>query len=299
MPTLTVAEAKHRYLRERTGRREFTEDTRRTVDSILERFIRHVGVKSSGESRAIGAITKGHVRAWWGSLRVSRSTARNQLSTVRTFLRWCVDEGYMRSDPSRTIKPPREPRRVPKTCSPTDTTTLITSLPDRRAVVIVMWMLHLGLRCGEVARIEIGDIDTGAKLLTVRGKGGHERILPIPVEAWVAMLGYLQEHPATSGPLIRRYDDNYRGLSPHYVSDLVRRWMRDAGVKIVARDGMSGHALRRTCASDLLDGGAHIRQVQQVLGHASIATTERYLRRQDAKDLRSIVEGRQYHGDQA
>lgn len=70
--------------------------------------------------------------------------------------------------------------------------------------------------------------------------------------------------------------------------------MRDAGIKAGPRDGISGHALRRTCATDLLDGGAHIRQVQEVLGHASIQQTEKYLRRADAMELRPVMDGRTY-----
>lgn len=280
-----------RYVAERGRRGEFSRDTQRTVGSILGRFADQCG------NVQISNINKGHVNKWWASLAVGPSSARNQLSTVKTFLRWCIEHDLLRADPSRHVRPPREPRRVPRTVQAPVAATLVAGLPDARARFIVLWMLHLGLRAGEIARLEIGDVDFDARLVLIRGKGGNERMLPIPTEAWFALETYLSEYPGTSGPLVRRYDDPHRGLTAHYVSDLVRVWMRDLGVKRASRDGISGHALRRTCASDLLDGGAHIRQVQQVLGHASIATTEKYLRRSDAKDLRGVMDGRTYKRD--
>lgn len=288
MTTLTTTQTVARYLTERSRRGEFSPDTRRTVDSILYRFARACG------NPPVSTVNRGHVRRWWSTLSVGPSTARNQLSTVRTFLRWCVEESLLRADPSRGIRPPREPRRLPRTIQRPDAATLIAALPDSRARLIVLWMLHLGLRCGEMSRVELGDIDRDARLVTVRGKGARDRVLPVPTEAWSALLAYLEDHPATSGPLVRRFDDPSRPLVPHYISDLVRGWMRAAGVKCGPRDGVSGHALRRTCASDLLDGGANIRQVQEVLGHASIQQTEKYLRRADAIELRPVMDGRSY-----
>lgn len=278
-----------RYIAERARRGEFSPYTRRTVSSILGRFTRDVG-----GSMSMSAVTKTQVNRWWGSLEVGPSTVRNHLSTVRTYLRWCVDQGILASDPSRHLRAPKEPRRIPRTVPAQQASQLVESLPDSRARLVVLWMLHLGLRCGEVARLEVGDIDFDARLVFVRGKGGHERMLPIPAEAWTALCAYLAEFPATSGPLVRRFDDPHRPLVAHYVSDLVRLWMRDALVKSRPRDGISGHALRRTCASDLLDGGAHVRQVQAVLGHQSLATTEKYLRRSDAGELRQVMDGRSY-----
>lgn len=277
-----------RYVQERRKRREFSLETTRTVRSILSRFVAIVG------DRPVNTISKRHVRKWWSTLNVGASSTRHQLSTVRTFLRWCVDEGLLRSDPTIGIRPPKEPRRVPRTIDAPKAARLVTHLPDTRARLMVLFMLHLGLRCGEVARMQVGDIDRDARLLMVRGKGGHQRVLPIPAEAWHALSNYLAEFPASSGPLVRRFDKPYDPLAAQTVSTLVRVWMSDAGVKMSPLDGVSGHALRRTCASDLLDAGATIREVQDVLGHRVLTSTEHYLRRVEGANLRPVLEGRRY-----
>jgi integrase-like protein len=111
----------------------------------------------------------------------------------------------------------------------------------------------------------------------VNGKGGHQRVLPVSDETWDAVLAYLREHPTTAGPLIRSYLNPHRGVNPAYISTLVGRWMSDAGVKQRSRDGRSAHALRHTAATDMLRAGAHLRDVQQALGHASLSTTQKYL----------------------
>lgn len=287
--TTTVGGAVKRYLGERGRRGDFAPETQRHVASILRRF-----ADAAGPDLSIAQLTRVQVRRWWGDLKVGRSTARNHLSTVKTFLRWCVENDLLRADPTRGMRPPREPRRLPRTLDRAAAARLIDALPDARARLIVYWMLHMGLRCGEVARLQIGDVDFAQRLLFIRGKAQNERLLPIPGEAWSALTAYLADEPVGSGPLVRNYREPGRPLTPHYVSKLVRSWMAAAGIKDAPLDGVSAHALRRTCASDLLDNGAHIRQVQQVLDHRSISTTERYLRRRDAIDLREVVDGRSY-----
>lgn len=293
-PTVTVGEAAKRYVGERSRRGEFAPETQRNVSNILRRF-----VEAAGPDLATAKLTRVQIRRWWNGLHVGRSTARNHLSTVRTFLHWCIDNDLLRADPTRGMRPPREPRRLPRTIDQDAAARLFAALPDSRARLIVLWMLHLGLRCGEVARLEVGDVDCTERLLFVRGKGGHERLLPIPDEAWTAFTAYITSHPVGSGPLIRNYREPGRPLTAHYVSRLVRKWMAAAGIKDAPLDGVSAHALRRTCASDVLDNGAHIRQVQQVLGHQSLLSTEKYLRRRDAIDLRTVVAGRSYRTDRS
>ena len=156
-------------------------------------------------------------------------------------------------------------------------------------------MVHCGLRCGEIAGLQYDDVDLQTQVLVVTGKGGHQRALPVPDEAMQLLQVYLAGSPARGGQCVfRQHHLEGVGLKPSSVSVELGNLMRSSGVKRAAYDGVSAHALRRTCASDMLDQGANIRHVQQVLGHASIATTQLYLRAAEAHELRAVVEGRSY-----
>jgi site-specific recombinase XerD len=208
---------------------------------------------------------------------------------VTNFLRWCRHADLLDHDPMVTIERPREPRRMPVTLSDGEITRLLKVVPDLRGDVIVRLMLDLGFRCIDVHRLEVGDLDFERMLVTVHGKGGHVDVLPLPSVTARSIRRYLDKHPVSSGPLVRAYDAN-RALSAQRMSELLAQWMRDAGIKRRRLDGRGAHALRRTCATTLLDEGANVRQVQAVLRHQSMSTTARYLRCADAESLRAILE---------
>lgn len=286
---LTIGGAITRYIRERSTRGELGTNTVPTVRNTLRPFARSVG-----PDRAISKLDRRLVRRWWEALEVSPSSARGYLSMVRTFTKWCVAHGLLKSDPTVGLMPPKVPQRVPRPLDPDEVASLVEVCGTTRDVAIVMMMVHCGLRSVEVSRMEMGDLDFRDHLVLVHGKGARDRPLPVPDEAWAAVAAYLAEHPAAGGPLFRRFDQPYVALKRRTIIDLLRRKVREAGLKTGAWDGVAGHALRRTCASDLLDGGANIRQVQAVLGHTQLSSTQRYLRWQEAKDLRLTVEGRHY-----
>ena len=146
-----------------------------------------------------------------------------------------------------------------------------------------------GLRACEVSRLRLEDVDVRERCVLVRGKGGHERVLPLSDETWRALTAYLAEWPASTGPLVRSYNEPSRALTAPYIVICVGRWMRHAGVPA------SGHALRHTAASDMLRAGAHVVDVQAALGHANVATTSRYLPLV-VDGLRQAMGGRRYGG---
>jgi site-specific recombinase XerD len=129
----------------------------------------------------------------------------------------------------------------------------------------------------------------------VRGKGGHERVLPVMAETLDCLDAYLGEHPCSAGPLIRSYRswERHQALSAGAISKYVSIWMNDAGIKTGPRDGISAHAGRHTCATDMLRTGAHLRDVQAVLGHAHLSTSETYLPLL-VNGLESAMTGRSY-----
>lgn len=235
-----------------------------------------------------------HVAKWAGSRSLAPSTLRNRISIVRSFCRWLILHDHIERDPTAGFVSPKEPVRMPRALLADDVGRVLAHCPDARGRLIVSLMVELGLRRAEVTSIQMGDIDFRAGLLLVHGKGSRDRWLPLTASARAALTTYLAEYPATTGPLLRSYIEPRQALQPRYVGDMVREWMVAAGVKQAPGDGVSAHALRHTAASDVFDRGADIRSVQAMLGHVTLSTTQRYLRRPDAGKLLEVMEGRVY-----
>lgn len=270
------------YVRERVRAGQLKGESPRTVRYTLDTFVQVVGWE-----RSPNRITRSHVEKWLERKPLAEASRRSQLSIVRCFCKWLVRKGYARSDPTLDVAGPRQPRYVPRGVRHQVVSDTLAGCPDVRAELVITLEVQQGLRACEVVNLQLGDIDPEEKVMLVRGKGGHERVLPITDETWAAMGRYLAQFPASAGPLVRSYNHPNRGLTPHYVSRLVSQWMREA------KAGATGHALRHTAATDMLRGGAHLRDVQNALGHQSLATTQRYLP-WVVGDLRQAMAGREY-----
>ena len=213
----TLSELAVLYAAERFRRGEFTKDTRRQIECVL------LGFADAIDDPPPGELTQRHVDEWLASVgHLARSTVRNRLSAVRRFCTWLIRNGLLTTNPCDDAPRIRQPRHVPRARPPPSVGDLYDHLPDARAELIVSLMVQEGLRCVEVAGLEVGDVDPVNGTLIVVGKGGHQRMLPISDETARALRRYLFEHPAPSGPLIRSYQHQARAISAHYVSDLVR-----------------------------------------------------------------------------
>jgi integrase/recombinase XerC len=283
----TIGDAIGRYLKEGRARGQFATTTVVSYRSILGMLERCTG------PIPIRALQRRHIAKWYGQLSCSASTTRHRLSVVQTFTAWCVVDGLLTKDPAVGFRPPPQPRYQPRSMPGRDVARLLEVAPDRRARCVILLMVQMGLRCCEVSRLQVGDIDWTEGAALIRGKGSKERIVPIPDEAADAIRRYLDEHPAAAGPLVRSYSDDHRALTPGYLGDRMRVWMLSAGVKSAPRDGRSAHALRHTCATDVLRDGADVRQVQVMLGHDSLQTTQRYLG-WNVAGVRTVMAGRRY-----
>lgn len=278
------------YLNERQQRHELAAVTVKTARWVLLDF-------TAATPDAPERLSRRHVERWLADQRCGANTLYNRFSIVRTFCRWLVACRHIRRDVTIGITGPRRARSLPRSLHPTEVGAVLAKCPDRRARLVVSLMVFEGLRRVEVARLHIGDVDLDERIMLVRGKGDAERFLPLTDATYRALSAYLDDFPATSGPLVRSYQFPNRPLTADHIGRLVTEWMVEAGVKRRARDGKSAHAFRHTCASDVLDRGANIRQVQLMLGHASLETTQIYLRRADAAALREVMNGRTYQGE--
>lgn len=289
--TVTEGDGMHELVEEyvafRVARGDFNGRTPDVARSILHGFASFV-------DRPIGAVTEHDIERWLAQDCYRASSRKSMIGKVRPFLRWAHARGYTARDCAPLVATPKLPKGMPRFLEPEDVTRVFACVRSTRDRVIVLLMVHLGLRRIEVSRIEAADIDWKERLIDVRGKNGQgqvTRTLPIVDEVW----GPLNDLRRARGPFTGALFVNYRGepLSVGAVGNLVVELMTAAGIKQSARDGLSAHALRHTCAQHLIDGGSDIRVVQAVLGHSSVQTTELYLRRKP-RGLREALEGRSY-----
>lgn len=288
---LVLAPHAARYLRERRNRGEISSDTVRNQRCHLRGLVESFG------SRPLGRLSRLDLEAWQETIgHLAPASRRQQLSTVRCFCRWLIDHGVITVNPAVNLPPVRQPRTVPRALSKAAVAAILDTVPDDRARAVVWLMLGCGLRCCEVARLEVADYDPQVRTLLVVGKGGHQRMLPVPEQAACAIEKYLAEVGVVHGPLIRSHRrwEPAAGVAPDTISRLVAGWMVAAGVKVRNRDGVSAHAIRHTAASDVLETCGDVRLVQEMLGHSSLATTTVYLRRADLGRLRAAMAGRSY-----
>jgi site-specific recombinase XerD len=273
-----------RYVRGRVARREIQHNTAGRVRSILMGFAAVYG------KRPLKLIGRKHIELWLEDRQdLSPASRRNEFQAVRQFLNWCVEERLIRVNPMAAMKAPKVPRSVPRAMPERDVMYLLDALPDARARAVVALMLRMGLRRGEVVALQTGDWDEQAETLTVVGKGGHTRVLPVPRDVAYDLRTYLAEHGSTAGYLIRR-EDGRGGISNSRIGQLIRAWMEHAGVKSRAGDGRAAHSLRHTMATNVVAHEPDLRVVQQILGHQSLTSTQVYLKHAELPRLRAAME---------
>jgi len=209
--------------------------------------------------------------------RNQRTSIARKLSTLRTFFRYLVREGHLPSNPAEGLSTPKLNRYLPKTLSVDEATALMergydSSLLSLRDRAIVELFYSSGLRVSELTGLDVGALDLRENLVRVLGKGRKERIVPIGRKAHEALLAYLEDRsmPGQEEPLFL----NARGgrLTPRSVQRNLKTRLIKAGI---IKD-ISPHALRHSFATHLLDGGADLRAIQELLGHASLSTTQKY-----------------------
>lgn len=280
-----------RYVRERTDKGELNRRSAEVTRSRLLSFTTTTNITPQ-------YLTRRHIDRWMATPELAPAYRRARLSTMRGFCQWLVLNGHMKTDPTLGVKAPKMPRYLPRALSFEDATAVIGAAPDNRAHAIALLMLQEGLRRVEVSRAQLGDVDLRRKEILVRGKGGLgdiTRVLPLSDETARALMRYMDEHPAKAGPLFRSYVRPHEGLTPGHVGEILLCMFRGSGVKHVNGDGRSAHALRHTMAHDMLDNGASLIDIQQALGHATLKTTETYLRGA-VGNLRESMAGRTYGG---
>jgi site-specific recombinase XerC len=206
------------------------------------------------------------------------------LAALRALFRFLVREGACALDPSAGIPAPRAPRRLPRPLAVDDCETLIEREPahgERRRLrdrALVELLYGAGLRVGEAASLDVRDLDLHRGDVRVRGKGGKERVVPLPSAARAALEAWLAPRRAPgllAEPLFTSLRPRRAGPRRLGERDM-RRILADRAQRAGLSDRVHPHRLRHSYATHLLDMGADLREIQELLGHASLATTEKY-----------------------
>ncbi len=211
----------------------------------------------------------------------SRATVARKLAAVRSFFRFLVEREVIESSPAVLVRTPRQPRRLPRCLHEDEVGRLLDApgagdpFPQRDRAILEL-LYSTGIRVSELTGLEIDDLDLAVGLCRVRGKGGRERLVPIGSVAVQALYGYLMSerrrlvpHGDTKALFLSR---SGKRLSARSVRRLLARYRARTGLP----DDVSPHTLRHSFATHLLDRGADLRSVQELLGHESLSTTQIY-----------------------
>ena len=276
-----------------------SEHTLRADVSDLRAFIVYCQVDELSTENIRRVVTLRAIRAWLASLvqqGKSRSTISRRTASIRSFTAWAYRRGYLDSDPGLLVTSARGDQKLPQVQTPSDTAELLSyaatcAREENSPAAIRDWTIletiyATGIRVSEVCSLDTTSIDQQGMTLRVIGKGNKERVVPFTRACLSALQAWLSHgRPSLAIPEAGRalfVGDKGRRIDPRVIRSMIHRMCAQAGVRDLAP-----HALRHTAATHILAGGADLRAVQEMLGHSSLQTTQRYTH-VDAQRLSAI-----------
>lgn len=279
-----------RALEDELRRRGSAEKTRRAYGTDVAQFAAWCGAQALEPAR----VGVRDVRRWAAARSIAGdapTTVARKLASLRGLFRVLVQHGELEQNPAELVAAPKRSSPLPLTLTPRELVTLLDRIPagtplELRDRALFELAYASGLRAEELVQLDEGCLDHDRELIRVEGKGGKTRLVPVGEHAARA----LERYTARARPVLHTGEDggalflsrSGRRLSTSDVRRRLRAWARQAGLPA----GVHPHALRHSFATHLLDGGADLRVIQELLGHASISTTQVYTRVESAR-LRS------------
>lgn len=270
---MRLHEAVARYLKQLAEVRLASEHTISNYRRDLERFIGHCG------DMPLESVSREDVQSWivagYGQ-GLSPVTLARRLSALRSLLDAAMKAGWCEKNAAAGVRPPKQPKRLPRTLPPEQTSQMMhdtSSSAEERDLALFAVMYGCGLRVSEAVGLDLHDVSLESAELRVLGKGKKERVVPIPQGVIDLVRKYLEVRQSVSAT-----DDalflNQRGgrLTARSAQRMVKQRALETGADI----SVTPHRLRHSFATHLLAGGVDLRAIQELLGHASLGTTERY-----------------------
>ena len=262
------------------------------IDRAVQLFLSHLEVRRSPETvRAYGSdlgrlspdistvdgLTEDTLRLYLRKHTNTPVTRARKLSTLRSFVKFLNEQGILKTNPTELLEAPIRRKRLPKALTQVQATSLLDQdnagrTPKRDRAMLEL-MYSAGMRVSELVAVDLKVIDFDERMIRVFGKGNKERVVLFGRTAREAIAAYVEEEriaPRIGDPLFTNVDGGR--ITTRTVQNVIKRWAKRVGLP----PSTSPHTLRHTFATHLLDGGADLKSVQQLLGHESLATTQIY-----------------------
>jgi len=286
---MTLQEALTEFSQHLKYERNMSPHTLRNYESDLEQFRQFLFGIEKRDDIPVEQIDRLTIREWMAILHTAgkkKASIARKLASLRTLFQFLIREGKLESNPAKMVATPKIERKLPNHLSMEDAVRLIET-PDantdlgRRDRAILEFLYATGIRVGELVNIDLTDIDLRERMVRVLGKRRKERIVPFHEHALQALMHYLTESRPVflnNSPFTVRDDKacflNYQGtrITTRSVGRMIDKYIKQcADVHKI-----SPHSLRHTFATHMLDSGADLRDIQELLGHARLSTTQIY-----------------------
>ena len=278
----------NQFLQHLKYERNVSAHTLRNYASDLDQFKEYLFKIEKRSDVPVKEIDRLTIREWMAGLHNDhkKTSIARKLASLRTFFQFLVREGVLETNPAKLVATPRIERKLPNHLSMEDAVRFIET-PDtntdlgRRDRAIIEFLYATGIRVGELVNINLQDIDFREKLVRVTGKRRKQRIVPFGEPALHALMHYLEEtRPVflNNCPAAQRDNNavflNYQGtrITTRSVGRMIDKYIKQCA----DIHDISPHSLRHSFATHLLDGGADLRDIQELLGHARLSTTQIY-----------------------
>ena len=250
-------------------------------------FLEREDPSGAGGENGISRIDHLVIRSFMGSLyrkKLKKVTIGRKVAALRSFFGYLLREGKISANPADLVQSPRAEKYIPAFLSVDDTMAILSADFGRgfqalRNRAIVELFYSAGIRLGELTGLNLEDVDYGQGLMRIRGKGRKERIVPVGRPALGALREYLEKRAEVCSRCAERGGENAvfvggggRRLTTRTVQRIVDRAVFMSGIN----RKISPHALRHSFATHLMDAGADLRSIQELLGHESLSTTQKY-----------------------
>lgn len=260
--------------------KRYSKHTIISYQTDLEQFF--VFISLEFESPAIDKISASQIRSWLASLKEDELTAKSinrKISSLKSFFKYLLKQGVVEKTPLTTVVTPKINKRLPAYVEQKDIQTLIRHVEfsegwkGKTERLIILLFYNTGIRLSELVNLKESGVDFSYNQLKVLGKGNKERIIPLSGELLLELQNYLNEKRRLFGAHQHvLLNDKGKMLYPKYVYNTVKKYLGE----VTTQDKKSPHVLRHTFATHLMNEGADLNAVKELLGHASLAATQVY-----------------------